>query len=246
MQYFFNTNENQEFETLENQYNFLKDNYQTIFIESEKKIKNEIDKFKPTNPCVSCSKKDCKVQEKSFLAKYPQDCSYSNWQLEVLRFFERTYLPSLKKSQKDIFNKKINYNCICCGNCCRLAVSEFSYEELKERASRGDLFSKDFISVFVPYNSVEEAELANPEYFKLLNKVMSGQVVYYYYCPKLKNNKCSDYNNRPNVCKDFPHNPLKLISSTCSYNAWKKDVLEESMSLKAKMDIIEFYKEKIG
>ena len=69
--------------------------------------------------------------------------------------------------------------------------------------------------------------------------------IYYYYCPKLSGNLCSDYENRPDICKDFPHNPLKLLPSKCSFNDWKNEIAHEAMLLKAKVDIIEFYKEKL-
>ena len=75
---------------------------------------------------------------------------------------------------------------------------------------------------------------------------MEDQKVYYYYCPKMVNNECSDYENRPDICKDFPHNPLKLLPSTCSFNAWKSSMAKQSMLLKAKTDIIAFYKAKLG
>ena len=143
-------------------------------------------------------------------------------------------------------DKKDECECSKCGNCCRLATSEYSYEQLKQRAMRGDKYSKDFVSVFVPYENEEDAKKANPEYFELLNDLMEEQKVYYYYCPKLVGNICSDYENRPDICKNFPHNPLKLLPSTCSYNAWKNEMAKQSMLLKAKTDIIEFYKTKLG
>ena len=143
-------------------------------------------------------------------------------------------------------DKKCEYVCSKCASCCKLAVSEYSYDQLKQRAMRGDKFSRDFVSVFVPYKSEEEAKLVNPEYFELLNNVMKDQRVYYYCCPKLKDNLCSDYENRPNICKDFPHNPLKLLPSTCSFNEWKNSVAKQAMLLKAKTDIIAFYKTKLS
>ena len=101
------------------------------------------------------------------------------------------------------------------------------------------------MSVFVPYESEEDAKNANPEYFELLNKVVEEDKIYYYYCPKLSGNLCSDYENRPDICKDFPHNPLKLLPSKCSFNDWKNEIAHDAMLLKAKVDIIEFYKEKL-
>ena len=246
MQNFFNTNSKQPSTPMETQYDNLKDNYQQIFIEAAESIRREIDKFKPENPCTICSVKDCQVQKKDVFTDFPVGCAYRDWQKQVLSFLAGEYRQKLKNTYKMIMDKKCDYECNRCANCCRLATSEYSYEQLKQRAHRGDKFSKDFVSVFVPYKSEEEAKLANPEYFELLNGLMDEQKVYYYYCPKLVGNSCSDYENRPNICKDFPHNPLKLLPSTCSFNAWKNDIAKQSMLLKAKTDIIEFYKTKLG
>ena len=246
MQNFFNTNKEQPSTPLESQYDNLKDNYQQIFLEAAESIRREIDKFKPENPCTLCSVKNCQIQKKDVFTDYPVGCAYRDWQKQVLSFLSGEYRQKLKNTHKMIMDKKCEYECNRCGNCCRLATSEYSYEQLKQRAMRGDKFSKDFVSVFIPYKTDEDAKLANPEYFKLLDDLMEEQKVYYYYCPKLTNNECSDYENRPNICKDFPHNPLKLLPSTCSFNAWRNAVAKQSMLLKAKTDIIEFYKTKLG
>jgi len=140
--------------------------------------------------------------------------------------------------------KKNNYSCNQCAECCKLATSEYSYAQLKQRAMRGDKFSADFVSVFVPYETEEEAKAVNPEYFELLNKLVDDKI-YYYHCPKLKGNLCSDYESRPSICRDFPHNPLKLLPSACSYNEWRNEIAHEAMLLKAKTDILNYYKEKL-
>jgi Fe-S-cluster containining protein len=116
---------------------------------------------------------------------------------------------------------------------------------LKQKAFRGDKFAEDFVSVFVPYKSEDEAKAANPEYFDALGDLVDDKT-YYYYCPKLKDNLCSDYENRPDVCKNFPNNPLKLLPSRCSFVAWRQEVEKPAMLLNAKRDIIEFYKQKLG
>ena len=116
-------------------------------------------------------------------------------------------------------DKKNEYSCSRCAACCQLAASEYSYQQLKQRAMRGDKFASDFVSVFVPYENEDEA--------------------------KMKDNLCTDYENRPDICKDFPHNPLKLLPSSCSFNSWKNEVAHDAMLLKAKVDIIDFYKDKL-
>ena len=246
MQNFFNSNSEEQSTPLGLQYDNLKDNYQQIFIEAAESIRREIDKFKPENPCTICSVKDCKITKKDVFTDYPVGCAYRDWQKQVLSFLAGEYRQKLKNTYKMIMDKKSECNCIRCGNCCRLATSEYSFEQLKQRAMRGDKFSWDFVSVFVPYKSEEDAKKANPEYFELLAEVMDQQQVYFYYCPKLVGNECSDYENRPDICKDFPHNPLKLLPSTCSFNTWKNAIAKQSMLLKAKTDIIEFYKTKLG
>ena len=232
--------------SLGNQYDNLKDNYQQIFIEAAESIRSAIDKFKPENPCALCVIKDCKIEKKDVFTDYPRGCAYKDWQSKVITFLTGEYRQTLKNTYQAMMDKKENYSCNCCGDCCRLAVSEYSYEQLKQRALRGDKFSADFVSVFVPYKTEDEAKAVNPEYFELLNELVEDAKTYYYYCPKLKDNLCSDYENRPDICKDFPHNPLKLLPSRCSFNTWKNEISKQAMLLKAKTDIIEFYKMKLG
>lgn len=250
MENFFNTNTPEPSTPLNIQYDNLKDNYQRIFIEAAESIRAEVNKFKPgenegVNPCATCTVKDCKIEKKDVFTDYPLGCAYREWQMQILTFLNGDFRQKLKNTYKMIMDKKYECECARCGNCCRLAVSEYSYEQLKQRAMRGDKFSKDFVSVFVPYKTEEEAKQANPEYFELLDELVEDKT-YYYYCPKLKGNECSDYENRPDICKDFPHNPLKLLPSTCSYNVWKNEITHQAMLLKAKTDIIEFYKTKLG
>ncbi len=247
MENFFNTGSiNQNTTPLSNQYDNLKDNYEQIFIEAAESIRRSLDNLKPSNPCTLCTVKDCQLEKKEIFSDFPLGCAYREWQMQALTFLSGDYKQRLKNTYKEIMSKKDEYQCSRCGNCCRLAASEYSYEQLKQRAFRGDKFSKDFVSVFVPYQTIDEARAANPEYFDLLESTMEEQKVYYYYCPKLHNNECSDYENRPDICKNFPHNPLKLLPSTCSFNAWKDSIAKQAMLLKAKTDIIEFYKTKLG
>ena len=245
MDNFFSSQQNNSKTSLGAQLDNLKSNYETIFIEAAESIRKELNQFKPEDPCKNCHIKDCKVEKKDIFTVYPVNCEYRDWQLKTLTYLAGDYRQKLKVIYKNIMNKKNEYTCSKCGECCRLATSEYSYNQLKQRAMRGDKFSEDFVSVFVPYETEEEAKKANPEYFKLLNELVVDEKIYYYYCPKLKNNLCSDYENRPDICKNFPHNPLKLLPSSCAFNVWKNEIAHEAMLLKAKVDIIDFYKEKL-
>jgi len=246
MDNFFDIKKSTVSTSLSNQYDNLKENYREIFIESAESIRKEIEKIKPENPCTLCKISNCKIESKDIFSDYPVGCAYKDWQSKVITFLSGDYMQKLKNIYKTLIESKNDYNCNHCGDCCRLAVSEYSYEQLKQRGIRGDKFSADFISVFVPYASEDDAKKANPEYFQLLNELVENQKAYYYYCPKLAGNECSDYENRPDICKEFPHNPLKLLPSKCSYNEWRNVIAHQAMLLKAKTDITEFYKNKLG
>jgi len=233
--------------SLKGQYNNLKNNYEQIFIEAAESIRKELDTIKPENACDNCTHKDCSINKKDIFAPYPASgCKLRDWQMQSLTYLTGDYRQKLKAEYKAIMDKKSEYECNKCGACCKLAVSEYSYEQLKQRAMRGDKYSSDFVSVFVPIESEEAAKSVNPEYFELLNTLVQDDKIYYYHCPKVDGNLCSIYEQRPNICKDFPHNPLKLLPKECSFNEWKDSVSHHAMLLKAKVDIINFYKEKLG
>ena len=234
--------------SLDGQYKEVVDNYEQIFLEAISSIRKELDTFKPQNPCENCKIKDCKIEKKDIFAPYPpQGCKLREWQMQALTYLSGDYKTKLNAELKAIMNKKTEYECIKCGACCKLAVSPYSYVQLKQRAMKGDKFSEEFVSVFIPYETEEEAKAVNPEYFALLNRLVEDDKIYYYHCPKIdENNLCTIYENRPSICKNFPHNPLKLLPSMCSYNEWKDSISHKAQLIKAKTDIIAFYKQKLG
>ena len=233
--------------SLDEQYNDLRNNYEQIFIEAAESIRRELDALKPANACKDCTNKDCKITKTDVFASFPpRGCKYRDWQMQALTFLAGDYRQKLKAEYKAIMDKKDKYECNKCGVCCKLAVSEYSYDQLQQRANKGDKFSEDFVSVFVPYENEEDAKKVNPEYFELLNLLVQDEKVFYYYCPKLEGNLCSIYNERPDICRNYPHNPLKLLPSECSFNEWRKEISHAAMLLKAKTDIIGYYKERLS
>ena len=41
---------------------------------------------------------------------------------------------------------------------------------------------------------------------------------YFYHCPRVtKDNRCPDYENRPQICRDFPDNPLAFLPLSCGF-----------------------------
>lgn len=162
------------------------------------------------------------------------------------KFIEEDAIKEAYKKQLEILERKKSCNCVCCGACCRLACSEFSQEELQKRAASGDKIAKQFSETFIPYESEDEAEKIFPEYFELLKNKAKGEKIYFYHCPKVTaDNKCPDYENRPQICRNFPDNPIEFLPKTCAFSKWKEQTEEAALSIHAVLEIIEFYKSKM-
>lgn len=164
-----------------------------------------------------------------------------------LNFLIENVLKETVEKWVNIFEHRKNFNCLGCAACCKLACSEFSPYELVEKAKNNDSFAKQFINTFIPYENEEDAQRVYPEYFELLKNKIPGEKVYFYHCPKVtEDNRCSDYQNRPQICKDFPDNPIGLLPKTCGFNKWKQEVEDNALKLHATFEIIDFYKNKLN
>ncbi len=156
---------------------------------------------------------------------------------EVSGFIER-YFKEVCEKRALLLENRNKFCCSLCGDCCKLACSEFSPQELQEKAKNGDNFATQFLSVFIPYDSKEDVRKINPDYIEMLEKAAENDV-YFYHCPKVtEDNKCSDYENRPQICKDFPDNPLALLPKFCGYVKWKEEVENEALKLHALIEIL--------
>lgn len=134
---------------------------------------------------------------------------------------ESVWGEKIKTELEKIRSERENYHCGGCGGCCRFAVSEFSPDELTLKSQNGDNFASQFIKTFVPYHSIEESRKIYPEYVEMLEKLTDGNF-YIYHCPKVtEDNRCSDYDNRPQICRDFPEINGFFLPKTCSFAPWK-------------------------
>ena len=218
---------------LDNVLNSMKEKYREIFLKSADAIKDRVDEIKPID------------FDGDIFDTYPSDSVGASWQDAVLKMFEDDISHEIFRKWNEIIAYRQNFHCKGCATCCNLACSEFSPEELKLRAANGDNFAKQFTSIFIPYNSKEEFKDIYPEYIKLLEKHTDDDV-YFYHCPKLNDcKKCSDYENRPQICRDFPDNPLCILPESCGFYEWRKEVEPVAMMLHAMVEIIDYYKKKI-
>lgn len=167
-------------------------------------------------------------------------------QKDLQKFLNEDIPKDVKRKWMQMSSYRDNFNCVGCATCCKLACSEFSYDELKQKAQNGDNFATQFTSVFIPYEDENEPKKIYPEYFELLQEKLEGEKVYFYHCPKLtEENRCSDYENRPQICRDFPDNPLSLLPSACGFCQWKSEVEPTALMLHSMLEIVGFYKEKL-
>lgn len=203
--------------------------YRKFFLEFSKELDARILKLKPEglNGEISDS--------------YAPDSLGSKWQEQVRNLLQDEIAPEIYKNIYKLKNSKTDL-CKMCGSCCKLAISEFSQEELIKKACEGDNFAKQFISVFVQYKIEDIPRNIFPEYIDYL--ALNGiSDVYFYYCPLVtEDNRCSDYENRPQICRDFPDNPFSLLPPSCGYCKWKESILSDSLKYQAMSEIVKFYK----
>lgn len=145
------------------------------------------------------------------------------------------------KSENEIRKAFSKVKCVNCGACCRLAVSEFSPDELLERTKVGDKTAKSFLEVFKLYEGNNPPKNLLPE----ASKIKADKDTFFYHCKKveIKDGKyfCPIYNKRPNVCRNFPDTPLESLPKTCAYNVWKDENEIRAMFIKALNDVRKFY-----
>lgn len=211
----------------------MKSTYREVFEKSSDAILARIEEIRP------------KDFNEDILTEYEPESVGAQWQKDVLDMLENDISHEIYDKWQEVLKYREEFHCKGCATCCNLACSEYSPEELSKRAENGDNFAKQFTSIFIPYNSKEEAQKVYPEYIELLDE--SGEKdVYFYHCPKLTcDKKCSDYENRPDICRHFPDNPLCILPKSCGFYEWREEVLPIVLMLHAMMEIIGYYKSKI-
>ncbi len=210
----------------------LRQKYREIFKTSAEELEKRVNDIKPEGVG-------------DIFDAYPIGSPGRLWQDSVLKMFDEDICREIFRKWNEILAYRKEFSCNGCGTCCRLACSEFSPEELKIKAEHGDNFANQFLSVFIPYESKEQAKQVYPEYIEMLEKNKEDKV-YFYHCPKLNDcNRCTDYDNRPQICRDFPDNPLAFLPKSCGFEQWKQEIEPVALMLHSMLEIIEYYKNHI-
>lgn len=216
-----------------NDVNGMKKRYREIFLKSVDAIQQRVEEIKPLDV------------DGNIFDSFEKNSKGEQWQSAVLDMFEKDISHEIYRKWQEILAYRENFHCNGCATCCNLACSEFSPEELKIKAKNGDKFASQFTSIFIPYENREEAAKIYPEYLKLLSDTLEEDV-YFYHCPKLNECKrCSDYENRPDICRVFPDNPLSILPESCGFYQWRQEVEPIALMLHSMVEIIDYYKQKI-
>lgn len=130
--------------------------------------------------------------------------------------------------EESYLNTRPQSLCHMCGKCCRVVTTPTPYNKLKRMAFQGDEGAKDFLSIFVPYESIEAArEVDAGVVDNILNLLkadtpdLKEDEMTFYCCKYLQDdNKCSNYENRPTLCRHFPSTPWAIVPPGCGFEGW--------------------------
>ena len=142
----------------------LRKEYRSIFKDSTEALNKLIEEIRPEN--VSGDLFD----------KYDKNSDGQRWQLAAIELLKGEVSKNIFRKLNEILAYRSQFKCVGCATCCNLACSEFSPEELAQKAKNGDKFATQFLSVFIPYESKEEARKIYPEYIELLEENGENEV----------------------------------------------------------------------
>ena len=114
--------------------------------------------------------------------------------------------------------------CKMCGKCCKLAVSQYSMEEMKKFSSDKESEANDFLEIFVPYENLDEPRKISSEFVDIIvaklkeqGKYVEGEPIFYHCKYILPDNSCGIYEKRCNICKRCPAHAWMLMPTGCGF-----------------------------
>lgn len=118
--------------------------------------------------------------------------------------------------------------CHKCGRCCRSATTFYPYKKLLELVEEGDQEATDFLEIFDPFPSIEEARKVVPEQVAQVMKVIEAREdmdesdVTFYFCKYVtEEGLCGIYERRPRCCKEAPYNGWSVMPPGCGFEGWQ-------------------------
>jgi len=145
------------------------------------------------------------------------------------------------------WSEKLNIplpECGQCGTCCKCASPSTTLNEMLKKAANGDEFARDFFSIFTPYKNIEEVKELYPEIVeRSLNSLKKTNSDFkepvFYKCRYVsEKNNCLIYEDRPELCRDFPGNPHVIVSKQCSFYEWTQECRKKYNELKRELEVL--------
>ncbi len=124
--------------------------------------------------------------------------------------------------------------CHKCGKCCRSATTYNSHSKLLELVAQGDKEAIDFLEIFEPYASVEDARQVEPEQVEQVMKVIESREdmdetdVTFYHCRYVSpEGLCTIYERRPRCCREAPGHGWAVMPPGCGFEGWQFEQREK-------------------
>jgi len=118
--------------------------------------------------------------------------------------------------------------CHKCGKCCRSATTYHTYETLQQMVKDGHKEATDFLEVFEPFPSIEEARKAVPDQVDQVLQQIEGRQdmrvedVTFYHCRYVsEEGLCTIYERRPNCCRVAPQHGWDMMPPGCGFEGWQ-------------------------
>ncbi len=150
--------------------------------------------------------------------------------------------------EENYLDKRPQSLCHMCGKCCRVVTTSTPYETLKKMAEKNDKGAINFLSIFVPYEWIEAARQADSEVVdNIINRLSEDgnyidEETTFYSCKYLQDdNLCSNYENRPVLCRHCPSSPWSIVPPGCGFEGWlfwKREEEKEKIR-RAKEELLE-------
>jgi Fe-S-cluster containining protein len=127
--------------------------------------------------------------------------------------------------------------CHKCGRCCRSATTVNNYQTLLKMVEAGEQEAIDFLSIFEPFSSIEEARKVVPDQVDQVLQVVATRddmkldEVTFYHCRYVtEEGLCGIYERRPRCCKDAPYHGWSLMPPGCGFEGWQFEQRERQKS----------------
>lgn len=217
---------------------YTKARYREIFHTAKSALDNRLMALREGFACPVCD-----APPERLLDTLHPGCGYRAWQARCVDVIEQEIGKEIYEELQRIEAEKKRTQCHMCGLCCRMASSEYSFEELLARATSGDEFARQFTSIFLPYASLEAAQARLPQVVAA-TLAEAGGPVHFYHCPYVgEDNRCSIFGSpkRPAICGQYPDTPLTFMVDECAWSSWKAANHPQTLLTHAMIELCRHY-----